>query len=99
MTESVKAQSMRQVDQARKHHDRTCRYKGTAAEVHIHPDGLAELTWEEGEIICGLVVVADKKLARKRLRVYCDAELDGQGPPRKTNVSTGTHTLVPAVSR
>ena len=33
--------------------------------------------WEEGDVICGLVVVGDEKVPPAVMRVTCDAEPDG----------------------
>ena len=33
--------------------------------------------WEEGDVICGLVVVGDETVATGMMRVTCDAEPDG----------------------
>lgn len=73
------AKAFEQVVKARDDHDANCRYKGKAVEVHIHPESLASLGWEDGDMIAGLTVKADEKVAPKRLRVYCDFELHGQG--------------------
>lgn len=69
------------VKTARDYHNKTCRYKGVAIEVHFNPDDATRLGIEEGEDLCGLKAVHDHKVSPSRLRVYCDAELHGQGEP------------------
>lgn len=73
------AKAFEQVVTAKADHDANCRYGGTAVEVHIHPESIAALGWEEGDVIAGLKVVADEKQRPKTLRVYCDVELGGGG--------------------
>jgi hypothetical protein len=72
---------LRDVANARADHDKTCRYRGIAIEVHLNPSDADRLGVEEGEDLAGLAAVRDAKLALGRLRVYCDAELHGQGEP------------------
>ena len=40
---------------------------------------IERIGWEEGDVICGLVVVGDAKVATGRMRVTCDAEGAGGG--------------------
>jgi hypothetical protein len=42
--------------------------------------------WEEGDVICGLTVVADKTVATGMMRVTCDAEPDGGGRSEEEEV-------------
>lgn len=95
---SVQANAMRSVDAARRDHDRTCRYKGVAVEVHLHPPDADKLGWEDGEDICGLAVKRDAKVPPKRLRVFCDYELHGGGLSEKESerVSATSTTTVPS---
>jgi hypothetical protein len=75
---------LRDVAGARKHHDKTCPYRGTAIEVHLNPADADRLGVEEGEDLAGLTAVRDAKQSPSLLRVYCDAELHGQGEPIST---------------
>jgi hypothetical protein len=68
--------NMRAVCEAKEVHDRTCVWGGKATEVHLSFFDIDRLGWEEGDVICGLVVVGDKKVPTGRMRVTCDAEPD-----------------------
>jgi hypothetical protein len=37
---------------------------------------IERIGWEEGDVICGLVVIADRKVSTGMMRVTCDAEPD-----------------------
>jgi imidazolonepropionase-like amidohydrolase len=37
---------------------------------------IERIGWEEGDVICGLVVMGDRKVATGMMRVTCDAEPD-----------------------
>ena len=39
-----------------------------------HHDKIERMGWEEGDVICGLVVVGDERVATGMMRVTCDAE-------------------------
>jgi len=66
--------NMRAVCQAKEVHDRTCVWGGKANEVHLAYFDVERLGWEEGDLICGLVVVGDSAVPTGRMRVTCDAE-------------------------
>jgi hypothetical protein len=66
--------NMRAVCQAREVHDRTCVWGGKATEVHLAFFDIERMGWEEGDLICGLVVVGDSTVATGMMRVTCDAE-------------------------
>jgi hypothetical protein len=68
--------NMRAVCQAREVHDRTCVWGGKANEVHLAFFDIERMGWEEGDLICGLVVVGDSSVATGMMRVTCDAEPD-----------------------
>jgi hypothetical protein len=48
-----------------------------AKEVHLAFFDIERMGWEEGDVICGLVVVGDVTVATGMMRVTCDAEPDG----------------------
>jgi len=68
--------NMRAVCEAKEHHNRTCPWGGSATEVHLSPFDVDRLGWEEGDVICGLVLVANSKVQTGRMEVTCDAEPD-----------------------
>ena len=68
--------NMKVVCQAKDVHDRTCVWGGKATEVHLAYLDIERMGWEEGDVICGLVVVGDSTVATGMLRVTCDAEPD-----------------------
>lgn len=78
---SASAYAMLQVQQAKRDHDRTCVWGQVGREAHIHPDGIEALGWEEGDVVAGLRVVADAKVPRRRVVVYCDGDLHDGGDP------------------
>ena len=45
--------------------------------VHLAFFDIERMGWEEGDVICGLVVVGDETVATGMMRVTCDAEPDG----------------------
>ena len=67
---------MRAVCQAKEVHDKTCVWGGKANEVHLAFFDIERMGWEEGDVICGLVVVGDSTVATGMMRVTCDAEPD-----------------------
>ena len=77
MSLDASAQNMRAVCDAKERHDRTCPWGGTATHVHLAWFDIERMGWEEGDVICGLVVVGDPSMQTGRLRVSCDAEPDG----------------------
>ena len=50
---------MEVVCEPRRHHNKTCPWGGKATEVHLAFFDIERLGWEEGDVICGLVVVGD----------------------------------------
>ena len=67
---------MKVVCEAKEVHDRTCVWGGKATEVHLAFFDIERIGWEEGDVICGLVVVGDATVATGMMRVTCDAEPD-----------------------
>jgi hypothetical protein len=72
------AKNMRLVCEAREAHDNGgCPWGGKATEVHLSWFDVERLGWEDGDVICGLVVVGDETVQTGRMRVTCDAEPGG----------------------
>lgn len=72
---SLSAHAMLQVVAAKNDHNKNCPWQQPAKEVHVHPDGLEALGWADGDDVAGLTVVADDRVPRKRLVVYCAGDL------------------------
>jgi hypothetical protein len=70
------SKNMEAVCKAKEVHDRTCVWGGKATEVHLAFFDIERIGWEEGDVICGLVVVGDGTVATGMMRVTCDAEPD-----------------------
>jgi hypothetical protein len=87
------AEAMQNIDGARRHHDQTCRYGGSAIEVHMNPADAERLGFGDREIVCGLTLVHDPKQRAGLIRVYCDVELGGQGAPSETVEAVSTTTV------
>jgi len=68
------AKNMQAVCKAKEAHDRSCPWGGKANAVHLSWFDIERMGWEEGDVICGLVVVGDEKVATGMMRVTCDAE-------------------------
>ncbi len=79
MSLDASAKNMQAVCKAKEHHDKTCPWRGTGNAVHLNWFDLERMGWDEGDVICGLVVVGDAKVATGMMRVTCDAEPDGGG--------------------
>ncbi len=76
MSLDASAKNMQAVCKAKDLHDRTCPYGGNATAVHLNWFDIERLGWEEGDVICGLLVVGDERVATGMMRVTCDAEPD-----------------------
>jgi hypothetical protein len=76
MSIDASAKNMRAVCQAKEHHDKTCPWRGKGTEVHLAWFDIERMGWDEGDVICGLVVVGDERVATGMMRVTCDAEPD-----------------------
>src|SRR4051794_5537274 len=68
---------MQAVCKAKEVHDRSCPWGGKANRVHLSWFDIERMGWEEGDVICGLMVVGDESVATGMMRVTCDAEPDG----------------------
>src|SRR3954463_929442 len=77
MSVEASGKNMRAVCQAKEVHDRTCPWGGRATEVHLAYFDIERIGWEEGDVICGLIVVGDAQVATGMMRVTCDAEPGG----------------------
>ena len=79
MSIDASAKNMQAVCKAKEAHNRGCPWGGQATEVHLAWFDIERMGWEEGDVICGLVVQGDEKVATGMMRVTCDAEPDGDG--------------------
>ena len=79
MSLEASAKNMQAVCKAKEHHDKTCPWGGKGTHVHLSWFDIERMGWEEGDVICGLVVVGDETVATGMMRVTCDAEGDGGG--------------------
>jgi hypothetical protein len=79
---------MQAVCKAKEVHDKTCPWGGRGTEVHMAWFDIERIGWEEGDVICGLVVVGDQAVATGMMRVTCDAEPDGGGTFEEEEVET-----------
>jgi hypothetical protein len=77
MSIDASAKNMQAVCKAKEHHDKTCPWGGKGTAVHLSWFDIERMGWEEGDVICGLVVVGDERVATGMMRVSCDAEPDG----------------------
>ncbi len=76
MSTDASAKNMQAVCKAKEVHDKTCPYGGTANAAHLNWFDIDRMGWEEGDVICGLTVMGDEKVATGMMRVTCDAEPD-----------------------
>jgi hypothetical protein len=83
---SASGKNMQAVCQAKEAHDKSCPWGGKGTEVHMAFFDIERLGWEEGDVICGLVVVGDETVATGMMRVTCDAEGDGGGRSEQEEV-------------
>ena len=88
MSLEASAKNMQAVCKAKEVHDKTCPYGGTANAVHLNWFDIERIGWEEGDVICGLVVVGDETVSTGMMRVTCDAEGDGGGRSEEEEVET-----------
>ena len=86
MTIDASAKNMQAVCKAKEVHDKTCPWGGKANAVHMSYFDIERIGWEEGDVICGLVVVGDRTVATGMMRVTCDAE-PGGGPSEQEEVA------------
>jgi hypothetical protein len=76
MSIDASAKNMQAVCKAKEHHDKTCPWRGKGNAVHLSWFDIERMGWEEGDVICGLVVVGDERVSTGMMRVTCDAEPD-----------------------
>ena len=74
MSLDASAKNMQAVCKAKEHHDKTCPWRGKGNAVHLSWFDIERMGWEEGDVICGLVVVGDERVSTGTMRVSCDAE-------------------------
>ena len=79
MSIDASAKNMQAVCKAKDAHNESCPWGGQANAVHLSWYDIERMGWEEGDVICGLVVQGDEKVATGMMRVTCDAEPDGDG--------------------
>jgi len=79
MSVDASAKNMQAVCKAKEAHNASCPWGGQANAVHLSWYDLERMGWDEGDVICGLVVNGDEKVATGMMRVTCDAEPDGDG--------------------
>ena len=76
MSTDASAKNMEAVCKAKEVHNKTCPYGGNANAVHLNWFDIERMGWDEGDVICGLAVIGDEKVATGMMRVTCDAEPD-----------------------
>lgn len=76
---SASGKNMQAVCKAKEAHDKSCPWRGKGTEVHMAFFDIERIGWDEGDVICGLVVVGDETVATGMMRVTCDAEPGGGG--------------------
>jgi hypothetical protein len=85
------AKNMEAIANAKKVHDANCPWKGEGKRIYMTGFDIERLGWEEGDVIAGLTLFADTKLATGRFRVECDNEPDLGGAPEKVNEEELVH--------
>ena len=86
MSTDASAKNMEAVCKAKEVHNKTCPYGGNANAVHLNWFDIERMGWEEGDVICGLVLIGDANVGTGRMRVTCDAEPDGGGRTEEEEV-------------
>ena len=69
MSIDASAKNMQAVCKAKERHDSTCPWGGKGNRVHLSWFDIERMGWEEGDVICGLVVVGDEQVATGMMRV------------------------------
>jgi hypothetical protein len=77
MSIDASAKNMQAVCRAKEQHDKNCPWGGKGTEVHMNWFDIERIGWEEGDVICGLLVIGDATIATGMMRVTCDAEGGG----------------------
>lgn len=95
---SASATNMAVVVEAKRIHNESCPWGGEAKRVLLHPFDIERMGWEEGDVIAGVVVIADTTIVTGMLRVECDAEPNAGGPTIKEEIKDEAKTpvMVPA---
>src|SRR3712207_2296308 len=88
MSLDASAKNMQAVCKAREEHDRSCPWGGKATAVHLSWFDIERMGWEDGDVVCGLVVVGDERIATGMMRVSCDAEPDDDRFEEEEQVET-----------
>lgn len=70
------AKNFKAISEAKKKHDAECPYKGQASRILMAKFDIERLDWQEGDTICGLVVIADPGRGTGSFRIECDNEPD-----------------------
>lgn len=68
------AQNMEAIYKAKKHHDQNCPWKGEGKRLYMTGFDIERMGWEEGDVLAGLVLIADANLTTGIFRVECDNE-------------------------
>jgi hypothetical protein len=68
------AKNMEAIYKAKEHHDRGCKWKGTATRIYMTWFDMDRMGWEEGDTIAGLTLCVDASIGSGRFRVECDNE-------------------------
>jgi hypothetical protein len=71
------AKNMQAVCKAKEAHDKGCPWGGKANRVALSWFDLERIGWDEGDVICGLIVAGCDQVATGMMRVSCDAEPGG----------------------
>lgn len=74
MSLSKEARNMKVIYRAKHHHDANCPWKGEGKRIYMTGFDIERMGWEEGDVVAGLVLIADTGLATGRFRVECDNE-------------------------
>lgn len=68
------AGNMEAIYKAKQHHDANCPWGGEGKRIYMTAFDIERLGWEEGDVIAGLIIMADSAITTGRFRVECDAE-------------------------
>ena len=88
MSIDASAKNMQAVCKAKEQHDKNCPWGGKGTEVHMNWFDIERIGWDEGDVICGLVVIGDPTVATGMMRVTCDAEGGRGGRSEEEEVET-----------